>query len=227
MPSCQQALSGNCSSEAEATSQAASLPRNAIVPNEFSLAGTPTGRGLTHLIRAARPEDLSSITTLLTESFYASSGSMGWLLPLLRLGIYQDLRGRLDSTVPNRICLVAALRNTAPRTSSHLVLAGTIEVAVRPLSAWEFSLPKFPYISNLAVKADCRRQGVAQDLLQTCEQAVIDWGFRDLYLHVLDNNNPARQLYAKAGYQLYRVDPLWTTYLLRQPQRLLLHKRLQ
>lgn len=191
--------------------------------SQLSPAGAHLGQGFeTQFIRAARPEDLSNIATLLSESFYPPSGLMSWLLPLLRQGIYQDLRGRLG-TSSNRACLVAIQGDTAGASGYH-ALAGTIEVAVRSLSAW--SVLKSPYISNLAVKVDCRRQGIAQDLLLACEQTVVQWGFQNLYLHVLENNLPARELYAKAGYHLHRIDPLWITCLFKKPQRLLLHKRL-
>lgn len=189
----------------------------------MSPAGTHLGRGFeTQFIRAARPEDLLNIATLLSESFYPPSDLMSWLLPLLRLGIYHELRGRLGTSL-NRACLVAIRGDTAGPSGYH-ALAGTIEVAVRSPSVW--SVLKSPYISNLAVKVDCRRQGIARHLLLACEQTVVQWGFQDLYLHVLENNLPARELYAKAGYHLHRIDPLWTTFLFKQPQRLLLHKRL-
>lgn len=191
--------------------------------SQLSPAGTHLGQGFeTQFIRAARPEDLSNIATLLSESFYPPSGAISWLLPLLRLGIYHDLRGRLVTSL-NRACLVAIRGDTAGSSGYH-ALAGTIEVAVRSPSAW--SALKSPYVSNLAVKVDCQRQGIAQDLLLACEQTVGQWGFQDLYLHVLENNLPARELYAKAGYRLHRIDPLWTTCLFKQPQRLLLYKRL-
>lgn len=230
--SCQQPQSGQYYSEAT-VSQDAPLPaigltqrdraKASAVPSQLSSAVTPLGQGFeTRFIRAARPEDLSNIATLLSESFYPASGLINWLLPLLRLGIYQDLRGRLG-TSSNRACLVAIRGDTAGAPDDD-ALAGTVEVAVRSPSAW--SVPKSPYISNLAVKVDCRRQGIAQDLLLACEQTVVQWGFQDLYLHVLENNLPARDLYTKAGYHLHHIDPLWTTCLFKQPQRLLLHKRL-
>lgn len=176
------------------------------------------------LIRAARLEDLPSLAALLAESFYPPGSWMSWLSPLLQMGIHQELRSRLHSTTPNHLCLVAI--QEAPGSADSNVI-GTVEVALRVLSPWQLSASKHPYISNLAVKSDYRRQKVAQHLLLACEQTVLEWGFQDLYLHVLENNQPARQLYAKVGYQEQCVDCVWPhQFLLGQPRRLLLHKHL-
>lgn len=175
-------------------------------------------------IRAAQLEDLPSLAVLLAESFYPPGSWMSWLSPLLQMGVYQELRGRLRSTSLNHVCLVAG--QDAPSTSVKSNVAGTVEVALRMLSPWQLSASKHPYISNLAVKPDYRRQRVAQHLLLACEQTVLEWGFRDLYLHVLENNLPARQLYIKVGYQEKCIDDIWPQSLFGQPRRLLLHKHL-
>jgi ribosomal protein S18 acetylase RimI-like enzyme len=145
----------------------------------------------------------------------------------MRLGIYQDLRSRLLSNSPNHACLVGVQKRSARQAPAQGWVVGTVEVTLRPLSPWQSYALKSPYISNLAVKTNCRRQGIAQRLLLACERTVREWGLQDLYLHVLDNNQPALQLYLKAGYQLQEADPLWTTYFFKRPRRLLLHKQLR
>ena len=187
--------------------------------------GKSQGQSTAHFVRAARLEDLSNIATLLSESFYPADGLTSWFSPLLRLGIYQDLRGRI-TTSAKHLCLVA-FQGDPSLQPGRQSLAGTVEVTLRSLTPWQGSLSKYPYISNLAVKGEFRRQGIAQHLLLTCARSVQEWGYQDLYLHVLEDNQAARQLYAKAGYQQERSDPTWTAYLLRQPQRLLLRKRLK
>lgn len=202
-----------------------SLPRGRR-PLPGSRTGSSQSHPATQFIRAARREDLSDIASLLTQSFYPASGLMGWFSPLLRMGVYQDLRSRVDPAVSRQICLVATQRDGASESDGYCGLVGTVEVTLRCLSPWQLAISKSPYISNLAVAAKCRRQGIAQRLLLACERTVLEWGFQDLYLHVLENNQAARQLYSKIGYQVHRIDPHWTTILLKQPQRLMLHKRL-
>ncbi|NJK28270.1 MAG: GNAT family N-acetyltransferase [Coleofasciculaceae cyanobacterium SM2_3_26] len=82
------------------------------------------------------------------------------------------------------------------------------------------------YLSNLAVKAEYRRQGIALQLLDACEQIALGWGFDKLYLHVLENNQRARQLYAKAGFRPQRQRDCLLLQWLVQPKRLLLQKSL-
>jgi ribosomal protein S18 acetylase RimI-like enzyme len=167
---------------------------------------------------------------------------MRWVYPLFRAGIYEDLKSRFHSRSAHYACLVAvkpmlkgqAVSELAGRaTPSALMLAsrgdalmGTVELSLKTPSLLHPWHTKYLYLSNLAVKTDYRRQGVAQQLLQTCERIARDWGFSDLYLHVLENNYQARRLYWKAGYRVSRIEVNPLTLLLGQPRQLFLHKRL-
>lgn len=180
------------------------------------LAATGQSDHSYHLhIRAAQLNDLTGVAEILTDSFHSQQGILGWAYPLLRLGIYEDLRNRLRSTSPHHVCLVAAIGDK---------LAGTVEMGVRSIELRASS--SYPYLSNLAVHPDARRQGVAGKLLLNCERVALSWGFHDLYLHVLENNHQARQLYFKLGYQLHSFDSSWSAWLLGRPRQLLLHKHL-
>ncbi|MDD6012590.1 MAG: ribosomal protein S18-alanine N-acetyltransferase [Oscillospiraceae bacterium] len=57
------------------------------------------------------------------------------------------------------------------------------------------------YIANLAVKEDCRRQGIAQKLLEKAESSAQDKGCAFISLEVRLSNLPAQSLYEKRGYQ--------------------------
>lgn len=201
-------------------------PLDQVNPQVSSAVKLPEQQSATHFVRAAHSEDLSNIATLLSESFYPAHGLMSWFSPLFRLGIYQDLRGRI-TTSAKQLCLVALQGSSGPQPSGYEALVGTVEVTLRSLTPYQCSSPKYPYISNLAVKKEFRRQGIAQHLLLACARTVQGWGYQDLYLHVLEDNQPARQLYARSGYQLDRADPVWTASLLHQPQRLLLRNQLR
>lgn len=178
-------------------------------------------------IRPAEPRDLANLADLLADSFHQRQGWWRWLFPLLRAGIYEDLRTRLQSQRDRCLCLVATLapvQRTAAWSSSELI--GTIEIASRSPLPWRLNHRHYPYISNLAVRADYRRRGVALKLLAACEEVARQWDGSALYLHVLADNCAARGLYDRAGFVPEGRShggsrPRW-----QRPARLLLHKPL-
>ena len=58
------------------------------------------------------------------------------------------------------------------------------------------------YISNVAVRPDCRRQGVAEALLTALEARARALLLRFLTLEVRESNAPAVALYEKCGYRV-------------------------
>ena len=173
-------------------------------------------------IRPASPADLSAVAQIIAESFHSQKGLWGLLFPLLRLGIYEDLRHRFASSAPHHVCLVAI--DTTKEESNNLV--GSVELGVRFSDSWAQSGQSFPYLSNLAVNPKYRRRGVASSLLLSCERVSLAWGFQDIYLHVLENNYQARQLYFKQGYRVHKVEFSWNAFILRGSQQIFLHKHL-
>lgn len=173
-------------------------------------------------IRVATTADLTCIAQIIAESFHCQTGIWGWAFPLFRLGIYEDLRHRLSSAAPHHVCLVAV--DTTVSASPQIV--GTVEMGVRFSDYWAYTHKSFPYLSNLAVNSKYRRHGVASHLLMSCEQISQEWGFQDLYLHVLENNYQAKQLYFKLGYRVHKVEPRWNTFFFNYSQQLFLHKHI-
>ncbi|TVR07412.1 MAG: GNAT family N-acetyltransferase [Phormidium sp. GEM2.Bin31] len=184
-------------------------------------------------VRQAKSEDLRTLAEILAASFHDTQGWRTWLLPLIRLGIYEDLRHRLRPSHHPHTCLVAAVDGdrlgseiSVFTTGDHLL--GTVELSLKssPPTAWRINGLSYPYISNLAVRPQARRCGVARQLLMACEQTALEWGFREVYLHVLDNNLPARALYTQLGYRLRRVELTWGTTWFGKPRQLFLYKSL-
>ncbi|MEM8603750.1 MAG: GNAT family N-acetyltransferase [Cyanobacteria bacterium P01_H01_bin.121] len=200
-------------------------------------------------IRRAQLQDLKSLTTVLADCFYPITQYQSWLASILKLGIYEDLRQRLRSKAPYYACWIVLqapvnVRSALlPQESPYATIVGTVELDLRrpkllDLEQWfrgslerQLSAPRrqkssYLYVSNLAVQPASRRRGIARHLLAVCEQSARNWGFREIYLHVLEDNTYAQKLYTQAGYQLLRTDTGWETVVLGRPRRLLMHKAL-
>ncbi|MEL6457829.1 MAG: GNAT family N-acetyltransferase [Cyanobacteria bacterium J06621_15] len=175
-------------------------------------------------IRLCTSADFAGIAHIISESFHSRNGIWGWAFPLMRLGIYEDLRHRLTTSAPHHVCLVAV--DTSNQANLNLV--ATVELSVRLSDAWTYTGTRksFAYLSNLAVHPQYRRQGAAIALLHSCEKVACEWGFQDLYLHVLENNHQARQLYFKSGYRMHQIDSNWNTFFFRRSRQILLYKHL-
>lgn len=167
-------------------------------------------------VRQAQIRDLGTAAEVLTRSFHSCQGWGMLMYPVLKLGIYEDIRTRLCSDRAYYACLVA--------TASSGTIAGTVELCLSSPEGWIPKQYQSTYISNLAVSPSYRRQGIARRLLRSCEQLTVQWGFQNIYLHVLDNNQQAQKLYEQSGYKLCRVEPSLTAWLFNQPKRLLLGK---
>ncbi|MER3432179.1 MAG: GNAT family N-acetyltransferase [Leptolyngbya sp. ERB_1_1] len=169
-------------------------------------------------IRAVQPSDLYEIAGILVDSFPLYPSFLPWLSPIIRVGIHEDLRSRTRIPVPNYVCLVAI--DTSDRSER---IVGTVEVGLRTSNPWQPRNSQYVYLSNLAVREETRRQGVAQQLLSACEPYVREWGYRNIYLHVLETNEAAKGLYFKLGYRLEEIQPSWDWFLGR-PRRMFLRK---
>jgi len=168
------------------------------------------------IVRQAQTRDLGEVAEILTRSFHSCQGWGMLMYPLLKLGIYEDIRSRLCNDRAYYACFVT--------TASDGKIIGTVELGLSSPEGWVPQQYQATYISNLAVSHRYRRRGIAQRLLKSCEQLTLQWGFSNIYLHVLDNNQQAKKLYEQSGYRLCRVEPNLMTWFFNQPKRLLLGK---
>ncbi|MCA2711137.1 MAG: GNAT family N-acetyltransferase [Microcystis sp. M015S2] len=173
-------------------------------------------------VRLAQSQDLKSLAEILADSFFPTANYWSFLRPIFKLGIYEDLRGRLRGDTPYYHCLVVS-QTSVTATGSQEVIVATAEISLKSSS---FLAVPIPYISNLAVSPDRRRAGLARRLLLKCEQIAREWGFEELSLHVLDNNLAAQSLYLSSGYRLQKTDGWLINWLFNRPQKLFLHKKI-
>lgn len=178
------------------------------------------------IVRAAQQGDLLDLAEVLISGFFPKTKLSSWLYQVIHWGVYQDLQRRIQSLPSSNYAFLVAVIPPSQVGGYVYRIVGTIEVHFSFNSVAHFKAPYYPYLTNLAVRADCRRRGVAQQLLRASELMLTAQGFQSLYLHVLENNYPARQLYLKFGYRLKQADPIWCYWLVRRPRRLLLKKEL-
>ncbi len=201
-----------------------------------TIANTTTTTSIAHqipfdadrvLVRPVLEAEINSVAEIIVRSFQFDRGWRGWFTPIFRVGIAEDLRHRLRSTLPNlsrtqpqpQICSIALYTHQG---AAHVV--GTVEVGLR--NSPDRTKNWYAYISNLAVSNDFRRRGVATALLQECERIAKIWGYTELHLHVMADNQSGRNLYQKSGYELVSTDFVWSIVPWNRPQRLFLRKQL-
>ncbi|WP_219892244.1 GNAT family N-acetyltransferase, partial [Chamaesiphon polymorphus] len=180
-------------------------------------------------IRAVREDEIHCVAEIVTRSFHFDRGWMGWFTPLFKLGIAEDLRHRLrshnaglsHSKPQQQVCSVAVY---VDRGQSQVI--GTIEVGIRTTNYRQPTPHRYPYISNLAVSRDFRRRGVAQQLLNSCEELTKSWGYTEIFLHVMGDNQRGRNLYQKLGYEIVSREMVWSIIPWHRPERLFLRKQL-
>ncbi len=172
-------------------------------------------------VRPLQLADLAKAANVISDSFQIGAAFGGWLRPLFKIGIHEDLRNRLDVQPPDRaVCLVATIG------SQSMDVVGTIEISAR-LPIYNPSLNKrYLYISNLAVDNSYRCLGIGRELVTQCELIAKKWGFTDIYLHVMADNLAGQHLYARLGFEVLSSDQPWHIFPWHRPQRLFLRKRL-
>ena len=59
-----------------------------------------------------------------------------------------------------------------------------------------------PYLSDLAVSKAYRNLGLATSLVERCEGLAEGWGYDRLFIKVRRDNEKARRLYGRLGYEV-------------------------
>ncbi len=180
-------------------------------------------------VRPVRETEIHYVADIITHSFQFDRGWRAWFTPLFKLGIAEDLRLRLRAgtvtsgrnKLQHQVCSIALYDD---RGQTRVV--GTVEVGVR--AANDRPQPyRYVYISNLAVSDAFRRRGVARELLANCERLTQSWGYTQIHLHVMADNEHGLSLYHKLGYQVISTEFLWSWFpWWHRPERLFMCKQL-
>lgn len=176
------------------------------------------------IIRRAKVDDASAIADVITLSFNEFNELTFWMYPLIKIGVAQDLRQRLQSLEEEHIAIVAV--NISRRGKEiYQEIVGTVEVSLRQ-GYHRGKKEPYIYIANLAVKETNRRQGIASKLLYQCEEIARQKNCDRLRLHVLLGNEVGQKLYLNNGYRVLRIETDLLSLFMAKKRRLLLDKSL-
>ncbi len=198
-------------------------------------------------IRAARMDDIYPILRLHCEAFADKFGAAfgvhgtargieamaeAWRRQgrsALRGMFVADSDGLVVGTISLRTWDTASDASGAAELAFHQVLGmwGAVR-SIFALSLLEHAIERSEgYITDVAVLAPYRRNGIARALLDHVEQEARQRGKRFLGLYVSASNTPAHRLYTSMGFVEYRTRRSWLAGLiLRQRTWIYMRKNL-
>lgn len=135
------------------------------------------------------------------------------------------------STIPTIDAEISMTRTTNARINrTNARVIGAVEISFTESTRSKyFTLnppPDRPYLCNMAIDKNHRRQGYGSLLLEAAEELVHAVGEDSVYLHVRFQDHPAVGMYTKAEYTPVKEDMFWVK-LFGQDQRYLMRKRIE
>mmetsp|Transcript_18873 Transcript_18873/g.21623 ORF Transcript_18873/g.21623 Transcript_18873/m.21623 type:complete len:281 (+) Transcript_18873:69-911(+) len=172
------------------------------------------------IIREAKEKDLPTLSVILTDSFFKEKTNF-FTYPIERLNTYLALQGRFQTfryaerSGARYRMMVACSQGRRNENDNNVqekeatTMLGCCEVDDSKPQGEINAAPR-PYMSNLAVDENFRRNGVAKALITHCERIVQDdWGKSLLHLRLYDDNYAGKKLYGDCGY--YEASPSTTS----------------
>jgi ribosomal protein S18 acetylase RimI-like enzyme len=129
-------------------------------------------------IRNCKYADLKAVSDIIVDSFYTDNMKSSPFAAVLKLGELNRLQQNFPYNDSERHVMLVAITadssqdNVKPASFSSTsgTVVGFVDVDARP--ATRRIDPPRPYLSDLAVHTDYRRNGIATILIQTCEALV-------------------------------------------------------
>lgn len=151
------------------------------------------------------------------------------VLPHLRAAeMLKKLKFNPDDMFVSLVIELAAPSSEGSSARDVLSPIGVVEISYiaqrETLALLDPGTEGYCYIASMVVAPTWRRRGAAAALLAAAEAAAAAWNERQALLHVYQDNEPAVQLYRKAGYEvIHQQNKLWATLGVRP--RFLMRKR--
>ncbi|KGN44487.1 uncharacterized protein LOC101214390 isoform X2 [Cucumis sativus] len=158
-------------------------------------------------------DDLKAVARIQAEAFHEPVLLFNhFFFQFFQAEVLSALIYRLKNYPQDRYaCLVAEPESEIGEEEYNFV--GVVDVTVAGDLKIKRLLPpgvkEYLFVTGIAVAQNARRRKVATALLKGCDMLGKVWGFKFLALSAYEDDYGARNLYSKAGYQVYYVDPLW------------------
>jgi len=175
-------------------------------------------------IRKCRYSDLTIVAEMIVTSFYTAKMRNSPFSAVLKLGELNRLQQNFPYADDQHFMFVATTTSTSvkknDKKNDDTDIVGFVDLDFRP--ATRSIDPPRPYLSDLAVDPNHRRQGIATTLIQKCEalaQTNTKNKNKSLYIRVEQANDAAVQMYEQFQYQQMEHDVFGvedTTVLLRK-----------
>ena len=158
-------------------------------------------RALQFHVREAREQDLAKASTIVTDAFFKDKTNFF---------TYRVEQFQTFSSLSSTFQTFRYAERSGARHRMLVVVPEDDEDQVIGFCEVDDCIPKGeirpaprPYLSNLAIVDEFRRQGLARMLLNRCESiAREEWGQSQLYLRTEEENNAATGMYESCGYAL-------------------------
>jgi len=150
-----------------------------------------------YFVRPCRYADLPKVSSLMMEGFYEKKVIiMGQLMQLAELNRLQ-MNFSYGDTLHEMFVVI-------PKYGETSDIVGFCDVDGRPMSQKLKDTNKYPprpYLSDLVVRKDWRRKGIASRLVKTSEVFVVEsMGEERLFIRVEQDNQAAILMYNRMGY---------------------------
>ena len=137
--------------------------------------------------------ELSAVANIIMDSFYDSNTSWRRLYQLAELNRLQNNFPYVETDIHQMLVAMANNR-----------VVGFVDIDARPCKTTP-KLPR-PYLSDLCIDPEYRRQGLAQTLVLECESFIQSIPREELFIRVEESNEAAVAMYQKLGYGVQSKD---------------------
>ena len=151
-------------------------------------------------IRDPNYGEMGSVADLIMSCFYETA--VGPAKPLYRLGELNRLQQNFPyERARHRMFVALATTLDECKDQPKTEVVGFCDIDARkPNRPTSYVYNPRPYLSDLCVAPGYRRLGIAQMLIQRCEEFCLELEQREAFVRVERTNDIASRMYAKLGY---------------------------